>query len=98
MRSAHNLIHLPSSYRESVSASEVSRILSGVQFAVAQGERRVILGPNGAGKTTLFNVVCGDYSPDAGSIRYFGSDITHLKQHMRARAGIARTYQKLASV
>ena len=70
-----------------------SRILSGVQFAVAQGERRVILGPNGAGKTTLFNVVCGDYSPDAGSIRYFGRDITHLKQHMRARTGIARTYQ-----
>ena len=70
-----------------------SRILSGVQLAVAHGERRVILGPNGAGKTTLFNVVCGDYSPNAGSIRYFGRDITHLKQHMRARAGIARTYQ-----
>lgn len=70
-----------------------SRILSGVQLAVAYGERRVILGPNGAGKTTLFNVVCGDYSPNAGSIRYFGRDITHLKQHKRARAGIARTYQ-----
>lgn len=46
-------------------------ILSGVHLVVAQGERRVILGPNGAGKTTLFNVVCGDYSPKAGSIRFF---------------------------
>src|SRR6476620_9271413 len=70
-----------------------SRILSGVQLAVAHGERRVILGPNGAGKTTLFNVVCGDYSPNAGSIRYFGRNITHLKQHMRALTVIARTYQ-----
>ncbi|WP_141384803.1 ABC transporter ATP-binding protein [Nitrobacter winogradskyi] len=68
-------------------------ILSGVNLIVAQGERRVILGPNGAGKTTLFNVVCGDYSPRAGSIRFLGRDITDLKQHMRARIGIARTYQ-----
>jgi branched-chain amino acid transport system ATP-binding protein len=70
-----------------------SQILSDVALTVAQGERRVILGPNGAGKTTLFNVVCGDYASNAGSIRYFEQDITHLKQHMRARIGIARTYQ-----
>jgi branched-chain amino acid transport system ATP-binding protein len=70
-----------------------SRILSGVDLAIAQGERRVILGPNGAGKTTLFNVACGDYMPSSGSVRYFGRDITRLKPHIRARVGIARTYQ-----
>lgn len=70
-----------------------AQVLSGVNLTVAQGERRVILGPNGAGKTTLFNVACGDYTPNSGIVRYFGRDITRLKPHVRARIGIARTYQ-----
>lgn len=70
-----------------------AQVLSGVTLSVASGERRVILGPNGAGKTTLFNVVCGDYAPSSGRVKYYGRDITALKPHIRARIGISRTYQ-----
>jgi branched-chain amino acid transport system ATP-binding protein len=69
------------------------QVLSAVSLTVAAGERRVILGPNGAGKTTLFNVACGEYRPDSGAVRYFGRDVTNLEPHIRARIGIARTYQ-----
>jgi len=64
-----------------------------VSLTVAESERRVILGPNGAGKTTLFNVICGDYAPTSGRIKFFGRDISKLPPHRRARLGIGRTYQ-----
>jgi branched-chain amino acid transport system ATP-binding protein len=65
-----------------------------VDLEVAPGERRGILGPNGAGKTTLFNVICGDFLATSGSIELFGEDVTDLPARMRARSGLARTYQQ----
>ncbi|SCX72520.1 ABC transporter ATP-binding protein [Variovorax sp. EL159] len=62
---------------------------------VAPGERRLILGPNGAGKTTLFNLISGDISPSAGSIRMFGEDVSRLATSRRVSFGLARTYQIL---
>ena len=67
--------------------------VSDVTLHIEPGERRAILGPNGAGKTTLFNTICGDYPPTSGKITFFGTDISHLKPHKRARMGIGRTYQ-----
>jgi branched-chain amino acid transport system ATP-binding protein len=64
-----------------------------VDLVVRQGERRAILGPNGAGKTTLFNVISGDMAPTTGSIELFGEDVTVLPARLRARRGLARTYQ-----
>lgn len=69
------------------------RAVSDVTLRIEQGERRAILGPNGAGKTTLFNTICGDYPPTSGKITFFGTDISQLKPHLRARLGIGRTYQ-----
>src|SRR6478609_936470 len=45
-----------------------------VSLSVMPGERRLIIGPNGAGKTTLFNLITGDLTADAGSIRLFGRE------------------------
>ena len=67
--------------------------LRDVTMEVAVGERRAILGPNGAGKTTLFNVVAGDFFPTSGTIRVYGTDVTHLQPHRRTRLGLTRTYQ-----
>jgi branched-chain amino acid transport system ATP-binding protein len=67
--------------------------LEGIVMKVAAGERRAVLGSNGAGKTTLFNTISGDFPPTAGSIKFFGEDITGLPAHERIRRGLRRTYQ-----
>ena len=64
-------------------------------FQLVEGEILSIIGPNGAGKTTVFNLISGIYPPNAGSIAYNGSELTGLKPHQVARAGIARTFQTL---
>jgi branched-chain amino acid transport system ATP-binding protein len=69
--------------------------LAGVSFSIAKGEIYGLIGPNGAGKTTLFNVLTGIYTPDKGSFRLEGRDITGLKSDRIAAAGIARTFQNI---
>jgi len=64
-----------------------------VNLNVEPGERRLIIGPNGAGKTTLFNQITGEITPDSGSIKLFGQDITQVPTRRRAHLGMARTYQ-----
>ena len=54
-----------------------------------------LIGPNGAGKTTVFNLLTGVYQPDAGTIRVAGQDVTGLKPHQIAVAGLARTFQNI---
>ena len=65
-----------------------------VSIRCKRGERRVILGPNGAGKTTLFNQLVGEIAPDRGQVHLNGADVTALGVPERARAGLARSYQK----
>jgi branched-chain amino acid transport system ATP-binding protein len=69
--------------------------LSGVSFAISQGDIYGLIGPNGAGKTTLFNLLTGIYTPDDGSFRLGGQSIAGLKPDQIARSGIARTFQNI---
>ena len=69
--------------------------LSEVSFSISAGEIFGLIGPNGAGKTTLFNVLTGLYAPDAGAFVFGGRDLTGLKPHEVAAAGIARTFQNI---
>jgi len=66
-----------------------------VSLTVMPGERRLIIGPNGAGKTTLFNLVTGDLTPDAGSVKLFGQELLRRPTQQRVHLGLARTYQIL---
>src|SRR4029453_5965669 len=66
-----------------------------ISLTVMPGERRLIIGPNGAGKTTLFNLVTGDLTPDAGSVKLFGQELLRLPTQQRVHLGLARTYQIL---
>jgi len=79
--------------------SKVSRSFGGlaavkaVDFSVEAGEIVGLIGPNGAGKTTLFNLITGAYRPNAGAIRFEGTEISRLPPHARCKLGIARTFQ-----
>jgi branched-chain amino acid transport system ATP-binding protein len=69
------------------------RATDGVELEVRKGETHAIIGPNGAGKTTLIAQLAGNLRPDAGRIRFDGEDITALPAQMRARRGLARSFQ-----
>ena len=64
-----------------------------VSIEVAHGEIHALIGPNGAGKTTLVSQLTGGLTPDAGTIRFLGRDITRLPVHARVRLGLARSFQ-----
>jgi ABC-type branched-subunit amino acid transport system ATPase component len=67
--------------------------LSGLDFAVEQGEILSIIGPNGAGKSTVFNVITGLYAPDGGDVVFRGESIVGLTPNQITKLGIARTFQ-----
>ncbi len=69
--------------------------VAGVDLRVAEGEVVGLIGPNGAGKTTLFNLLSGALTPDAGTIRFRGDNVTGLKSHQMCRRGVARTFQSV---
>ena len=66
---------------------------NGASLDLRSGEIHALIGPNGAGKSTLINQISGALAPDAGSIRFLGTDITMLDTARRARMGLARTFQ-----
>jgi branched-chain amino acid transport system ATP-binding protein len=65
----------------------------GVSLEVKEGEVHALIGPNGAGKTTLIAQLSGSLSCDEGLVIFKNEDITNLPQHLRVKAGLARSYQ-----
>ncbi len=60
-------------------------ILDIPSLAVAAGEQVVLIGQSGGGKTTLLHLIAGIVTPDSGSIRISGTDITKLSESGRDR-------------
>jgi branched-chain amino acid transport system ATP-binding protein len=77
--------------RKSFGALDVTRDVS---LTLPAGARHAIVGPNGSGKTTLFNLLAGELRPDAGRVLLAGKDVTQRPPDARARAGLARSFQK----
>jgi len=69
--------------------------VSNLGFEIPEGIVFSVIGPNGAGKTTLFNLLCGFYAPDDGSIRFRDTELVGLPTHRIAACGISRTFQNL---
>ncbi len=64
-----------------------------LSLVLPRGELHAIIGPNGAGKTTLIGQLTGEITPDSGSVRFDGRDITALPVYRRSALGLARSFQ-----
>jgi branched-chain amino acid transport system ATP-binding protein len=71
------------------------RALNEVSLTVDEGEFVGLIGPNGAGKTTFFNCLTGLLRPDSGTVEFAGADVSRAPAHLRARLGMARTFQRI---
>jgi branched-chain amino acid transport system ATP-binding protein len=71
------------------------RAVDGVSLRLERGEIVGLIGPNGSGKTTLINVVTGVLPATSGRVLAGGRDITGKKAFEIARAGLARTFQRV---
>ncbi len=60
-----------------------------VSLEVPEKKIVTLIGANGAGKSTLLRTVCGLVRPNAGRIRFQGTDITAAPTHRIVRQGLA---------
>jgi branched-chain amino acid transport system ATP-binding protein len=67
--------------------------LNDVSVSFERGKLTSIIGPNGAGKSTFFNLLSGSFGPSSGRVLFDGADVSRLRQHHFARAGIAKSFQ-----
>ncbi|MGV3484951.1 MAG: ABC transporter ATP-binding protein [Planctomycetaceae bacterium] len=60
-------------------------VLDVPSLIVGAGEQMVLIGQSGGGKTTLLHLIAGISTPDSGSIRIAGTEITRLSESGRDR-------------
>jgi putative ABC transport system ATP-binding protein len=86
---------LPSTEPAAVSATALTRTygeggsavhaLRGVSLEVPQGQFAAVTGPSGSGKSTLLHLLAGLDTPDAGTVRIAGEDITRMSDRELTR-------------
>lgn len=65
------------------------KLLSGVTWRAAEGQRWVVVGPNGAGKTTLLQIVSANMHPTSGSAGILGERLGRVDVfELRTRIGL----------
>ncbi len=55
------------------------KIIDNLSMSIEQGEVVSISGENGSGKSTLLKLILGELTPQAGSIKLLGKDLSNLK-------------------
>ncbi|WP_432040082.1 ABC transporter ATP-binding protein [Streptomyces cucumeris] len=59
--------------------------LDGAHFSIHPGEVVAVMGPSGSGKSTLLHCLAGIVTPDSGSVRYGGRDLSKMSDAERSR-------------
>ena len=66
--------------RAFASGDTVTKVLKGINLDVFEGEFLTLLGESGCGKSTLLNIIGGMDHPSAGSIEFYGEELSHASQ------------------
>jgi multiple sugar transport system ATP-binding protein len=72
--------------------SAARRATDDISLEVADGEFLVLVGPSGCGKTTLLRMVAGLETPDSGTVRIGGRDVTGLPARRRGLSMVFQSY------
>jgi phospholipid/cholesterol/gamma-HCH transport system ATP-binding protein len=72
---------------------ELNEVLRGIDLDLYKGENLVVLGRSGTGKSVLIKIISGLLKPDAGEVKVFGKEMTHITenelQDIRIRIGFS---------
>jgi putative ABC transport system ATP-binding protein len=89
------LAYAPVELQNAVTAASLTRTygeggsavhaLRGVSLEVPEGQFTAVMGPSGSGKSTLMHLLAGLDTPDAGSVRIAGEDITRMSDRELTR-------------
>ncbi len=66
--------------------------LVNVSLSINDGEFTTLLGPSGSGKTTCLRIIAGMITPDAGSLRIAGRDVSRVPMHKRNIGMVFQNY------
>jgi ABC-type sugar transport system ATPase subunit len=72
--------------------------LRDVDLKIYRGEVLALVGDNGAGKSTLIKAISGALVPDAGSIRFDGTEVSFTRPTDATAVGIETVHQNLGLV
>jgi putative ABC transport system ATP-binding protein len=79
------IIHMQQVHKHYTSGNVRVHALRGIELTINAGDYVAIMGPSGSGKSTLMNLLgCLD-TPDAGSLRITGEDVSRLDSDGLAR-------------
>lgn len=56
------------------------QLFSDLNFEIKAGDAVRVAGSNGSGKTSLLRLLCGLSFPTAGEVRWYGSNIRHVRE------------------
>ena len=74
------------------------KALTDISLQLREGEIHALLDENGAGKSTLMKILCGIYSPDAGTIAIDGQEQHFHTYHDAIRAGVGIIFQEFSLI
>ncbi|GAA5234995.1 ABC transporter ATP-binding protein [Verticiella sediminum] len=67
-------------------------VLKPLSLEIRPGELLALLGPSGCGKTTTLRVLAGFVSPDSGTVRLDGEDVTDVPPNLRGLGMVFQSY------